>query len=104
VGERGADRQFRVSHSKPFGDVLRFYAAHLSEMRPQDRHNNTQQDESDKAPKYPPPRLMTAAIDRRFFGLPVHQASVTSVATKPRIALILRAADGGLSDSWSRGL
>ena len=70
-------------------------------MSPQDGHNDTQQDESDKAPKYPSPRLMTAAIDRRFFGLPVHQASATSVASKQRNPLILRAADGGSSDSWS---
>ena len=39
----------------------------LSEMSPKDTHNNTQQDESDKTPKYPSPRLMTAAVDGRFF-------------------------------------
>src|ERR1700689_2173998 len=76
----------------------------LAKILFEESHDNTQQDESDKAPKYPPPRLMTAAIDRRFFGLPVHQATATSRAAKQRIAPILRAADGGLSYSWSREL
>jgi hypothetical protein len=39
----------------------------LSEMSPKDTHDNTQQNKSDKTPKYPSPRLMTAAVDRRFF-------------------------------------
>jgi hypothetical protein len=44
----------------------------LPKMLSKVSHNNAQQDESDKAPKYPSPRLMTAAIDSRFFGFPVH--------------------------------
>jgi hypothetical protein len=41
-------------------------------------HNKAQQDQGDKTPKYPSPRLMTAAIDRRFFGVPVHYATANS--------------------------
>ena len=61
----------------------------LAKMLSEQSHSNTQQDQSDKAPKYPPPRLMTAAIDRRFFGLPVHQATANAGATKLRILQIL---------------
>jgi hypothetical protein len=50
-------------------------------MSPEDTHNNTQQDESDKTPKYPSPRLMTAAIDRRFFGFLIHRAKANSISS-----------------------
>jgi hypothetical protein len=43
-------------------------------MSPEDSHNKAQQDKSDKTPKYPSPRLMTAAIDGRFFGFLIHYA------------------------------
>jgi hypothetical protein len=44
-------------------------------MSAEDTHNNTQQDESDKTPKYPSPRLMTAAVDGGFFGFLIHYAN-----------------------------
>jgi hypothetical protein len=50
----------------------------LSEMSPQDTHNNTQQDQGDKTPKYPSPRLMPAAVDRGFFGFLTHEATANS--------------------------
>jgi hypothetical protein len=48
-------------------------------MSPEDAHNNAQQDQGDKAPKYPSPRLMTAAVGRRFFGFLTHQATAGSI-------------------------
>jgi hypothetical protein len=47
-------------------------------MSPEDTHNNTQQDESDKTPKYSSPRLMAAAIDRGLFGFLTHEATANS--------------------------
>jgi hypothetical protein len=51
-------------------------------MSPEDTHNNTQQHQGDKTPKYPSPRLMTAAIDRRFFGFLDHWATANSILPK----------------------
>jgi hypothetical protein len=50
-------------------------------MSPQDTHNNTQQDQGDKTPKYPSPRLMTVAVDRRFFGFLTHGAAAISIVS-----------------------
>ena len=44
----------------------------LAKIPSQIGHNKTQQDQGDKTPKYPSPRLMTAAIDGRFFGFFAH--------------------------------
>jgi hypothetical protein len=41
-------------------------------------HNKTQQHQGDKTPKYPSPRLVTTAIWRRFFRVPVHHATANS--------------------------
>jgi hypothetical protein len=41
-------------------------------MLSEDSHHNTQQEQGDKTPKYPSPRIMTAAVDRRFFGFFSH--------------------------------
>jgi hypothetical protein len=51
----------------------------LPKMLSQDSDNDTQQDKSDKAPKYPSPRLMPAAVDRRFFGFLTHQVTANSI-------------------------
>jgi hypothetical protein len=48
-------------------------------MNPEDAHNNAQQDQGDKAPKYPSPRLMTAAVDGRFFGFLIHEATANPI-------------------------
>jgi hypothetical protein len=48
-------------------------------MSPEDTHNNAQQNKSDKTPKYPSPRLVTAAIYGRFFGFSVHYATANSI-------------------------
>src|SRR4029077_10083234 len=42
-------------------------------------HKKTQQDQGDKTPKYPSPRLMTAAVDGRFFGFLTHSATANSI-------------------------
>ena len=47
-------------------------------MLSKNSHNDTQQDQDNEAPKYPSPRFMTAAIDRRFFGPLIHQATAAS--------------------------
>jgi hypothetical protein len=51
----------------------------LAKIPSQIGHNKTQQDQGDKTPKYPSPRLMTAAVDRRFFGFLIHQATANSI-------------------------
>jgi hypothetical protein len=48
-------------------------------MSPEDTHNNAQQDQGDKTPKYPSPRLMTAAVDGRFFGFLTHEATANLI-------------------------
>jgi hypothetical protein len=50
----------------------------LPKMLSKNSHNDTQQDQDNEAPKYPSPRFMTAAIDRRFFGPLIHQATAAS--------------------------
>jgi hypothetical protein len=47
----------------------------LPEIPPEIGHKKTQQDQGDKTPKYPSPRLMTAAVDGRFFGFLIHSAT-----------------------------
>src|ERR1700722_18870904 len=51
----------------------------LSEMSAEDTHNNAQQDESNKPPKYTSPRLMTAAVDGGFFGFLTHSATANLI-------------------------
>jgi hypothetical protein len=47
-------------------------------MSAEDTHNNAQQDQGDKAPKYPSPRLVAAAVDGGFFGFLTHEATANS--------------------------
>lgn len=48
-------------------------------MSPQESHHNTQQDESNKAPKYPSPGFMAATVLRRMFRRFIHWATANSI-------------------------
>lgn len=61
----------------------------LANMLSQKGHNKTQQDQGDKTPKYPSPRLMTAAVDGRFFGFLIHEATANLIFSISVVSLSL---------------